>query len=211
MGTSEEPQADPLALDEAHLSRDPLILFSAWFEAARRAQPKLPESAVLATASADGTPSARVVLVKDVSETGFVFYTNYESRKARDLATNPRAALVFYWAALDMQVRVEGVVELSAAGESDSYFSTRPVESCLGAWASPQSQVIESRAFLERRFAEFARQYAGSSIPRPPHWGGYRLIPRVIEFWRNRPSRLHDRIRYTRGETGPWRIERLAP
>jgi pyridoxamine 5'-phosphate oxidase len=164
----------------------------------------------LATADQDGCPSARTVLLKDFDERGFVFYTNYDSPKARALAGNPRAALVFHWPDRERQVCVSGPVARLSDEESDAYFLTRPRESQLGAWASPQSRVIASREELDRRVAECERRFADREVPRPPYWGGFRLAPEVVEFWQGRPSRLHDRFRY-RKAAGTWVIERLAP
>lgn len=197
-------------LEEAQAPDEPLALFRHWFEEALRAELTEPNAMVLATVDALGRPSARVVLLKDFNEAGFVFYTNYESRKGKELAQNPWAALVFWWAELMRQVRIEGRVEKVPAEESDAYFQTRPRESQLGAWASPQSQVVPDRATLEQRVAEWARQFNGRKIPRPPHWGGYRVVPEVIEFWQGRLGRLHDRLRYQRTTQG-WVRERLAP
>jgi pyridoxamine 5'-phosphate oxidase len=152
-----------------------------------------------------------MTLLKGLDERGFVFYTNYESRKGGELAANPRAALIFFWVLLERQVRVEGRVERVTAAESDTYFHSRPAGSQLGAAASPQSQIIGGRAELEQAYRALEETYAGREVPRPPHWGGFRVIPQVIEFWQGRPSRLHDRLRYTRAPDGGWRIERLAP
>ncbi len=168
-----------------------------------------PTAMTLATATADGRPSARIVLLKAVDARGFVFYTNYESRKARDLAAHPAAALTILWKELERQVRIEGTVQKVAAAESDEYFATRPLGSRIGAWASPQSDAIEGRAWLEARWAELAAQF-GEHPPRPPHWGGYRLVPDHLEFWQGRLSRLHDRITYSRAGNA-WKIARLAP
>ncbi len=197
-------------LDEAQVPEEPMALFRRWFEEAVRAELTDPNAMILATADAAGRPSARVMLLKDFDEEGFVFYTNYESRKGRELTENPRAALVFWWAELMRQVRIEGAVEKVAAEVSDAYFQTRPRESQLGAWASPQSQVIPNREILERRVAELAQQYDGREVPRPSYWGGYRVVPEVVEFWQGRPGRLHDRLRYRRTDRG-WVRERLAP
>jgi pyridoxamine 5'-phosphate oxidase len=199
------------SIDERTVDRDPLQLFRRWFDASIASGSRLPESMTLATATKDGKPSARVVLLKQFDRDGFVFYTNYRSAKARELENNPQAALVFYWVGLDRQVRVEGTVERVSATESDEYFRTRPRESQLGALASPQSEVIESREVLEQRYAQLEKLYENREVERPSHWGGYRLKPDKIEFWQNRPGRLHDRILYERQPDGSWRIKRLAP
>jgi pyridoxamine 5'-phosphate oxidase len=199
------------ALDEFDLDRDPIKQFRIWFDEAVSAGLKLPEAMTLATASRDGQPSARVVLLKQVDNDGFVFFTNYRSAKARDLEGNPRAALVFYWSQFDRQVRVEGSVERTSPEESEAYFKTRPRESQLGAWASPQSEVIAAREVLETRAQELEQLYSGRDIDCPEHWGGYRIKPRKIEFWKSRAGRLHDRVVYSRGEAGDWSISRLAP
>jgi pyridoxamine 5'-phosphate oxidase len=188
----------------------PLQLFDAWFAEAERAGVEMPQTMTLATASAGGAPSARMVLLKGADDEGFVFYTGYASRKGAELAENPRAALVFYWQALGKQIRVEGPVERVPAAESAAYFATRPRGSQLAAWASRQSSPLESRDELEERYAELEREHEGREVPLPPHWGGYRLRPEAIEFWEHRDNRLHDRTRYTRARAG-WRAERLSP
>jgi pyridoxamine 5'-phosphate oxidase len=165
----------------------------------------------LATADADGFPTARVVLLKAVDGRGFQFFTNYESRKGAELAANPRAALAFLWIPLERQVRVRGTVERLTAEESDAYFATRPRGSQIGAWASRQSQPLERRGLLEQRWSDLEQMYAGREVPRPPHWGGYRVRPLEIEFWQGRENRLHDRLRYAAVPGGGWRVERLAP
>jgi len=198
-------------LDERNVDPNPIQLFQRWFDEAIASGSRLPDAMTLATASKDGMPSARMVLLKQVDDDGFVFYTNYNSQKARQLDENPRAALVLYWVQLDRQIRVEGTVERISAAESDSYFSTRPRESQIGALASPQSEAIESREVLEQRFRELDELYRERSVDRPQHWGGYRLNPNRIEFWQNRTGRLHDRIVYERQADGSWTIKRLAP
>ena len=197
-------------LDEQTIDREPINQFKRWFEDAVASGMKLPEAMTLATATPDGKPSARVVLLKDVDSDGFVFYTNYRSAKARDLEANPHAALVFYWSQFDRQVRVEGTVERVSAEESRTYFKTRPRESQIGAWASPQSDIIENRELLETRVAELEQLYGDGEIECPEHWGGYRVKPTRIEFWKGRLGRLHDRIVYER-DGMHWNINRLAP
>lgn len=198
-------------LDESNVDANPIRQFQVWFdEAVGRGLP-LAEAMTLCTATTDGKPSARMVLLKGVAESGFVFYTNYRSRKARELDANPFAALVFYWEPLERQVRVEGQVARISAEESDKYFQTRPRESQLGAIASPQSDVIESREVLEQEFQELEEKYRNRTIERPTNWGGYRLVPERIEFWKGRPGRLHDRLLYELQADGTWNRSRLAP
>lgn len=191
------------------MSSNPFKQFRRWLlEAAGRRAP-LPETTTLATATRSGRPSARTLLLRTFDDSGFVFYTNYSGRKGKELAENPQAALVFYWPRLGKQVRVEGRVTKVSPGESDDYFSSRSRDSQLSAWASHQSRVVRDRRFLEERVKEFVEKYPGR-VPRPPNWGGYRLRPSVLEFWKERPGRLHDRLRYKRSK-GRWKIERLAP
>lgn len=198
-------------LAEADLDANPFQQFRVWFEQALAAGLPEPNAMALATATPDGQPSVRMVLIKGYDERGFVWYTNYESRKGDELAANPRAALVFYWAELERQVRIEGRVERTTGEESEAYFHSRPPGSQVGAAASHQSRVIPDRVSLERRAAALAAEYEGREIPRPVYWGGYRLVPTSIEFWQGRPDRLHDRLRYRRSEDGGWLVERLSP
>lgn len=197
------------SLDEAQVAHDPFEQFASWFDEALRSELPEPNAMVLATADRAGRPSARTVLLKGYDERGLVFFTNYESRKGRELAHNPQAGLLFVWLELERQVRTEGRIERVSAAESDEYYRSRPVDSRLGAWASPQSQVVPDRSAIEQRFAD-AAQLHGDDPTRPPHWGGYRLVPDLFEFWQGRLSRLHDRIQY-RLEARRWVIERLAP
>jgi pyridoxamine 5'-phosphate oxidase len=199
------------SLNEADVDPNPFKQFQVWFDQAIAAQLPEPNAMTLATATCDAVPDARVVLLKGFDERGFVLYTNYESRKGQELAENPQATLVFWWAELERQVRISGSVEKVSAAESEEYFHSRPIGSQLGAWTSNQSQVIPDRSVLERRLQELTDQYQGQEIPRPPHWGGYRVIPREIEFWQGRKSRLHDRLRYRKSEAGRWQIDRLSP
>jgi pyridoxamine 5'-phosphate oxidase len=197
------------SLNEADVSADPYTQFQRWFDEALRAELPMVNAMTLATVGADGAPSARIVLLKGIDHNGFVFYTNYMSRKGRELAGNPRAALVFHWTDLEREVRIDGCVEKVTAAESDEYFASRPLGSRHAAIASPQSEVVASRAVLEARFNAAAADH-GEAAPRPTHWGGYRVLPTSIEFWQGRPSRLHDRLLYTR-QGDRWTIVRLAP
>lgn len=196
-------------LIESDVAADPFKQFARWFDDALRAELHLPNAMTLATANAAGRPSARVVLLKGVDADGFVFYTNYESRKARELAVNPYASLVFLWTPMERQVRIEGAVEKVSDKESDEYYDSRPLGARLGAWASPQSMPLPSRLTLASKVAAIMLRY-GTAPPRPPHWGGYRVRPDAIEFWQGRPDRLHDRLLYVKHDSG-WKIERLAP
>lgn len=201
--------AQPLL--ESNVDPDPLRQFAAWFQEAVRAGVREPEAAAVATCSPGGSPSVRIVLVKHCDEQGFVFFTNYESRKARELALNPRVALLFYWDALGRQVRIEGAASRTTAEESAAYVRSRPRGSQLSALASAQSRPVQSRAALEQRVAALAAQYEGSELPLPAAWGGFRLVPESYELWQHRDDRLHDRLRYARAQDGGWRVERLAP
>ena len=199
----------PLLERDADL--DPLRMFQAWFEAARETGMELPEAVALATSTLDGAPSARMVLLKGADERGLVFFTSYLSRKSRELEANPRAALLFHWQPLGRQVRVEGPVERCSREETERYVRSRPRGSQISALASPQSEAVESREWLESRVAELAVRYADAEPPVPEHWGGYRLTPLEWEFWQHREDRLHDRLRYRQANGGGWSIERLAP
>ena len=199
------------SLRRRDLDPDPVVQFGRWYEEAINSVPKLPNAMTLATATTDGRVSARMVLLKDFDHRGFVFYTNYESRKCRELESNPQATLVFYWAELDRQVRITGRVRRTTREESAEYFSTRPRESQIAAWASEQSAVIESRDFLKKKFDEHAVRFEGHDVPLPPFWGGYRLEAEEVEFWQSRTGRLHDRFRYRRQSDNAWLIERLSP
>jgi pyridoxamine 5'-phosphate oxidase len=210
--THARKEYEQAALDEASIEPDPIRQFAAWYDAAVAAGVPEPEAMTLSTATPDGRPSARVVLLRGFDERGFCFFTNYESHKGRELAANPQAALTFHWAALERQVRIEGRAAQTTAAESDAYFTSRPSSSRIGAWSSPQSRVIADRAALEELFARFRAEHPDdTAIPRPAHWGGFPLVPERIEFWQGRPSRLHDRLRFRRDSGGAWLLERLAP
>ncbi|MFM6593327.1 MAG: pyridoxamine 5'-phosphate oxidase [Dolichospermum sp.] len=198
-------------LNEKGIDPNPFIQFKIWFNQSVVAQLPEPNAMTLATCTPDGKPSARMVLLKDIDERGFVLFTNYKSQKGREISVNPHAALVFWWAELERQVRIVGTVEKISSAESDSYFEVRPPFSRLGAWASNQSEVIVNRDVLEAKLIEFQRKYENQEVPRPAHWGGLRVIPQEIEFWQGRSSRLHDRLRYTLIDNGNWKIERLSP
>ena len=198
-------------LREEDVERDPLAQFTRWYEQAERAAVRAPEAAAVATATSEGEPSLRMVLVKRFDESGFVFYSNYESRKGRELAANPRAALLFYWDLLGRQVRIEGQVQRTTPAESEAYVRSRGRGSQLSALASPQSRPVESRDVLEHRVAELAALHEGAELPLPDAWGGLRLMAEVFEFWQHREDRLHDRLRYTLRADGHWQLERLAP
>ena len=199
------------SLTEKEVEPDPFSQFNKWWEEAIKSVVPEINAMTLATASAAAVPSARTVLLKGVTEDGFIFFTNYNSQKGKELAQNPNACLVFYWAPLERQVIIDGVAEKISDIDSDVYFNSRPLESRIGAWSSPQSTVISSRDIIEDNVAQFSKQFADGNIPRPLHWGGYLVKPKKIEFWQGRPNRLHDRIQYTLQKDGSWKIERLAP
>ena len=199
------------SLLEKDVDANPFNQFNAWWDDALKSDLDEVNAMTLATASATGIPSARIVLLKSVSEEGFVFFTNYNSSKGKELEENPNACLVFFWKELERQIRITGKVKKVTPAESDEYYQSRPEGSRIGAWASPQSTVIESREVIENNIVKVVEQFAGSEITRPPHWGGYAVIPTIIEFWQGRPNRLHDRLQYSKIQDGSWRIERLAP
>lgn len=202
---------NPKELQKFSLGADPIESFKRWFAKAARSGEKFPEAMTLATVSKSGAPHARVVLLKGIDERGFSFYTNYRSPKSKDLLATGKAALVFYWQNLDRQVRVTGKVRLLSEAESDAYFATRPRGSQIGAWASAQSQVLSTRATLEKEVRRLQKRFAGKPVPRPPHWGGFRLEPHTLEFWIGQKSRLHDRFTYSRKPRAGWSVRRLSP
>lgn len=210
--TDARKEYEQAILEEADIEQDPLRQFSRWYEAAVAAGVPEPEAMTLSTATTDGRPSARIVLLRGYDERGFCFFSNYNSHKGRELAVNPYAALTFHWVEQERQVRIEGRVQKTSSAESDAYFFSRPSGSRIGAWSSPQSEVIPSRETLDQLFRKFQEQYSDeSAIPRPEHWGGYRLNPERIEFWQGRPSRLHDRLQFVREGKAAWALQRLAP
>jgi pyridoxamine 5'-phosphate oxidase len=198
-------------LRRADLDPNPIKQFDSWFAAAITADIRDANAMALATATPDGKPSVRVVLLKSFDEDGFVFYTNYASEKGRELEKNTHASLAFYWMEVEQQIRIDGTAEKTSREESEHYFRTRPAGAQIGAWASQQSDVIDGRRVLDARLAEMTQRFTGREIPLPPHWGGYRLTPERIEFWQGRPNRLHDRFRYSRRKDGTWSIDRLSP
>jgi pyridoxamine 5'-phosphate oxidase len=199
------------SLLETDVEPNPFDQFQNWWNEAVNSEIDEPNAMTLATASNDGMPAARIMLLKAFDKRGFVFFTNYKSYKAMHLEENPKACLVFFWKELERQVRITGLVKRVSEQESDEYFLSRPLGSQVGAWASSQSQVIESREWLQERFSKLSEEFKEKELKRPPHWGGYLVTPVIVEFWQGRPSRLHDRIQYSLGEDGNWKIERLSP
>jgi pyridoxamine 5'-phosphate oxidase len=198
-------------LDETDVSHDPIVQFARWFAEAEEVQAHDANAMTLATATSQGAPSARIVLLKAFDQRGFVFFTDYRSRKSAELEANPQAALVLYWSELERSVRITGTVEKTSQEDSDRYFRSRPIGSRLGAWASHQSRVIPGRHMLESDLKEVEQRFADGDVPLPPYWGGWRVLPESLEFWQGRESRLHDRIRYQRNRSREWKIERLSP
>ena len=199
------------SLDISDVASDPIEQFTRWFKEARNAEVPEPNAMHLSTVSSDNRPSGRIVLLKGIEDRQFLFYTNYRSRKGQEMDRTPYAALTFFWAELERQVRIEGTISRVNEQTSNDYFHSRPRDSQIGAWTSPQSQFIDSREVLNDRKADFTQKFTNQPVPRPPHWGGYTLSPEAIEFWQGRPSRLHDRVFYQRGSDGSWQIQRLAP
>jgi len=199
------------SLDISDVASDPIEQFTRWFEEARKSELSEPNAMHLSTVSSNNRPSGRIVLLKGIEDRRFLFYTNYQSRKGQEMDQTPYVALTFFWAELERQVRVEGTISRVDEQTSTEYFRSRPRDSQIGAWTSPQSQSIENRDVLNERKADFTQKFTDQKVPRPPHWGGYAVSPEAIEFWQGRPSRLHDRILYQRGTDGSWQIQRLAP
>jgi pyridoxamine 5'-phosphate oxidase len=199
------------SLLEKDVDPDPIKQFEIWWHQVIQSGIDEPNAMTLATSTALGKPSARIVLLQAIKDNGFIFFSNYDSRKGKQINDNPFVSLVFFWKELERQVRIEGEIKKTGIQESDEYFSKRPVESRIGAWSSPQSEVIESREILEKNAADYTNKFDSQNIPRPPYWGGYMVNPTLIEFWQGRPGRLHDRLQYTIGEKNTWKIERLAP
>lgn len=198
-------------LNEAMVHQNPIEQFKIWFQEALNSEVPEVNAFVLATVSKDNKPSARVVLLKGIENNGFDFYTNYTSRKANEIEVNKNAAMVFFWHDLERQIRIEGILEKTTEQNSDEYFSSRPRESQIGAWSSPQSSVIDDRSIIENNVEKFSKEFGNKEVTRPKHWGGYHLSPTVIEFWQGRPNRLHDRIQYRKKKNGNWEFVRLAP
>lgn len=198
------------ALNEKDVMAEPIGQFSIWWDEAVESQIDEVNAMTLATANKDGRPSARIVLLKGFDEKGFVFFTNYQSAKGKEIMENPRVTLLFFWKELERQVKIEGTISKISDAENDEYFNSRPEQSKIGAWTSPQSQPIENREWLESNWKKYAEEFNGKTVPRPPHWGGYIVVPDLMEFWQGRPGRLHDRIVYTK-ENGKWKIGRVAP
>jgi pyridoxamine 5'-phosphate oxidase len=198
-------------IDEDNTGNDPIAFFQTWFKEAETAEIPEINTMTLATVDAKSMPHARIVLLKGIDKQGFVFFTNYDSAKGREISANSHAALVFFWKELERQVRIEGFIEKISDEDSDSYFKTRPEGSRIGAWASPQSSIIADRNILDLNYTRYEKEFSNVDIPRPPHWGGYRVVPHHIEFWQGRASRMHDRILFTKTQTGTWDKSRLAP
>lgn len=196
---------------EKDIDINPIRQFERWWQQALESKIEEPNAMTLATCNTSGKPSARIVLLKEIKKTGFVFFTNYLSRKGKEIERNPFVSLLFFWKELERQIRIEGEISKISKKESDAYFSTRPTESRIGAWSSPQSEVIKNREVLKKNVIDYTQKFGLQNIPRPPHWGGYIVHPSLVEFWQGRPGRLHDRIQYTSNKKGTWKIERLAP
>ena len=199
------------SLLEKDVDADPVKQFQHWWNEALQSNVEEPNAMTLATSTPSGKPSARIVLLKEIKDNGFVYFSNYDSRKGKEINDNPFVSLVFFWKELERQIRIEGEAEKISSAESDEYFLSRPLESRIGAWCSPQSKVIKNREVLEKNVHDYAQKFLSQNIPRPPNWGGYIVKPNLVEFWQGRPGRLHDRIRYTINEKAAWKIERLAP